>query len=140
MELWFLDVILASTVNECALDEPGIWTSVWLSFHAAVVIIVDLWLWCRHKMRNTTRFYAACYLTLSWNSSFFACRAIDLGLGHKEWEEGRREDIAIVAAIGFAILMLCGNQINFCTFVLNMHHVSPCFHVFLICFFTMPAA
>jgi len=107
MELWFLDVILASTVNECALDEPGIWTSVWLSFHAAVVIIVDLWLWCRHKMRNTTRFYAACYLTLSWNSSFFACRAIDLGLGHKEWEEGRREDIAIVAAIGFAILILC---------------------------------
>ncbi|CAE7227700.1 unnamed protein product [Symbiodinium natans] len=102
-ELWYMDVVVAGAVNEAALDEPGIWTSVWLVFHAAVVVILHLLL--RRRLRNTMRFYVASYLTLSWITSYFACRAIDLSLGHKEWEEGRSEDIAIMAAIGYAALI-----------------------------------
>ena len=106
MQLWYLDVILSSAINEAALDEPGIWTSVWLLVHAAFILIIILWLRWRSHLQKTEIFYVASYLTLSWNSSYFACRAIDLALGHKEWEEGRQEDIAIMAAIGFASLRL----------------------------------
>lgn len=106
MQLWFLDVILSSAINETAMDEPGIWTSVWLLVHAAFAVIIVLWLRWRSNLSKTEVFYVASYLALSWNSSYFACRAIDLALGHKEWEEGRQEDIAIVAAMGFASLIL----------------------------------
>ena len=106
MGLWFLDVILASTVNEFAMDEPGIWTSLWLAFHAAFVVILVLLLRCRRRNSSTTYFYVLSYMTLSWNSSYFACRAIDLSLGYKEWEEGRQADIAIAAAMSFAFLTL----------------------------------
>ena len=37
---------------------------------------------------GTVRFYHLSYATLSWNSSYFACRAVDLATGHKEWEAG----------------------------------------------------
>ena len=59
-----------------------------LVFHAAVVVILHLLL--RRRLRNTMRFHVASYLTLSFISVFFACRAVDLSLGHKEWEEGRQ--------------------------------------------------
>lgn len=115
MELWYLDVILSSTVNEVNMDEPGIGTSIWLAFHTAVIIAGMCWLLWRHRFRerNTVSFYAASYLTLTWNSSYFACRAIDLSLDHKQWEEGRQEDIAIMAAIAFAVLMLGSEQQGF---------------------------
>ena len=106
MQLWYLDVILSSAINEAAMEEPGIWTSVWLLVHAAFAIIIVLWLRWRSNLRKTETFHLASYLALSWNSSYFACRAIDLTLGHKEWEEGRQEDIAIMAAMGFASLRL----------------------------------
>lgn len=106
MQLWYLDVTLSSAINEAAMDEPGIWTSVWLLVHAAFAISIVLWLRWRSHLQNTATFYVASYLSLSWNSSYFACRAIDLALGHKEWEEGRQVDIAIVAAMSFAFLIL----------------------------------
>lgn len=106
MELWYLDVILSSTVNEINMDERGFGTSIWLAVHAAVIIAVMCWLRWRHRLRNTVSFYVASYLTLTWNSSYFACRAIDLSLDDKDWEEGRQEDIAIMAAIAFAVLKL----------------------------------
>eukprot|EP00913_Durusdinium_trenchii_P018522 g17404.t1 len=55
---------------------------------------------------GTVRFYHLSYATLSWNSSYFACRAVDLATGHKEWEEGRQLDVAIAAAVAFAVLIL----------------------------------
>jgi len=106
MELWYFDVIVSSTVNEIALDESGAWTSIWLAIHAALIVLVSLWLRCRRMTQKTERFYVSSYLCLSWNGSYFACRAVDLALDYKEWEEGRQEDIAIVSALGFSFLIV----------------------------------
>ena len=110
MEIWYFDVIVSSTVNEIALDEPGIWTSIWLAAHAALIVLLSIWRRCRRITEKTERFYVSSYLCLSWNASYFACRALDLALDYKEWEEGRQEDIAIIAALGFSFLKLCHDQ------------------------------
>lgn len=109
MELWYFDIIVSSTVNEIALDEPGAWTSIWLALHATLIVLVYLWLSCMRIIQKTERFYVSSYLCLSWNGSYFACRAVDLALDYKEWEEGRQEDIAIISALGFSFLKLCHN-------------------------------
>jgi len=106
MELWYFDIIVSSTVNEIALDEPGAWTSIWLALHATLIVLVYLWLSCRRIIQKTERFYVSSYLCLSWNGSYFACRAVDLALDYKEWEEGRQEDIAIISALGFSFLIV----------------------------------
>ena len=58
MELWYLDVVLASTINEIALDEPSVATSAWLGVHACACLLVSVYL--RWKgWQETLRFYLA---------------------------------------------------------------------------------
>ncbi|CAK9098860.1 Uncharacterized protein SCF082_LOCUS46320 [Durusdinium trenchii] len=105
MEFWYLDVVLSSTVNELAHGAASLWTSLWLALHCAFCILYGIYLRCL-RSNSTVRFYHLSYATLSWNSSYFACRAVDLATGHKEWEEGRQLDVAIAAAVAFAVLIL----------------------------------
>ena len=105
MEIWYLDVIVASTINEIALAEQGLATNIWLAFHASMALALQFWLWWK-RVRSTLRFYISSYMAITWNSSYYACRAIDLSLGDKEWEEGRQLDVAIGASLVFAVLVL----------------------------------
>lgn len=105
MEVWYLDVIVASTINEIALAEPGVVTNIWLALHASMAFALQCRLWWK-RVRSTLRFYVTSYMAITWNSSYFACRAIDLSLGHKQWEEGRQLDVAIGAASVFAVIVL----------------------------------
>lgn len=105
MELWFFDVITSSTVNEVALDEPTLITNVWLAVHASLALGLFIWMRCV-KTQATLRLFAAAYMSVSWGSSFYGCRAVDMALGHKQFEEGRQLDIAIGAAIAFSFVQL----------------------------------
>lgn len=105
MEVWYLDVIVGSTINEVALDEEGVFTNVWLALHASLAVALQCWLWLK-KYRSTTRFNFSSHMALSWQSSYFFCRAIDLSTGNKEWEAERQLDVAISAAVAFAVAAL----------------------------------
>lgn len=105
MELWFLDLIASSTVNEVALDEPTLITNIWLAVHASLALMLFVWMRCV-KTQATLRLYAAAYMSVSWGSSFYGCQALDMALGHKQFEEGRQTDIAIGAAIAFSFVQL----------------------------------
>ncbi|CAK9008614.1 unnamed protein product, partial [Durusdinium trenchii] len=105
LEAWLLDITVASTVTEIALAEDSVMTDAWLAIHASAAVLLAVWLQCR-KTKDTIRVYANSYMAMSWGSSFYACRAVDLALGHKEWEEGRHKDIAIVAAATFSAALL----------------------------------
>ena len=105
MEVWYLDVIVGSTINEVALDEAGLFTDVWLSLHASLAVALQCWLWWK-KYLSTTRFNFSSHMALSWQSSYFFCRAIDLSTGNKEWEAERRVEVAIGAAVAFAVAAL----------------------------------
>lgn len=56
MELWYLDVVVASTINEIALDEPSVATSVWLGVHAGASLLVGVYLRWKN-WQATLRFY-----------------------------------------------------------------------------------
>eukprot|EP00913_Durusdinium_trenchii_P031862 g29840.t1 len=58
-------------------------TDAWLAIHASAAVLLAVWLQCR-KTKDTIRVYANSYMAMSWGSSFYACRAVDLALGHKE--------------------------------------------------------
>ena len=45
-------------------------------------------------------------MALSWQSCYFFCRAIDLLTGHKEWDAERQLDVAVGAAMAFAVAAL----------------------------------
>eukprot|EP00434_Breviolum_minutum_P019392 symbB.v1.2.017098.t1/scaffold1319.1/size197804/3 len=106
LEIWWLDIIVGSTVNEISLDEPNVLaTDIWLSVHAVLALLLSLWMRCT-KTQATLRMYAASYVTVSWGSSYHACRAVDMALGHKQFEEGRQLDIAIGAATAFSAVLL----------------------------------
>lgn len=65
MEVWYLDVIVGSTINEVALDEEGVFTNVWLALHASLAVALQCWLWLK-KYRSTTRFNFSSHMALSW--------------------------------------------------------------------------
>jgi len=104
MEVWYLDVIVSSTVNEIALLEWE-WTDLILAVHATVALVLQCWLWWRHHP-STLRFYVGSYVAITWNSSYFACRGIDLSMGNKDWDVGRQHDIAVAASFAIAGVVL----------------------------------
>eukprot|EP00438_Fugacium_kawagutii_P005260 Skav207568 [mRNA] locus=scaffold1109:16506:19622:+ [translate_table: standard] len=104
MEVWNLDVIIGSAVNEVALEE-GVFTDVWLALHGSLAVALQCWLWWK-RYRSTIRFNFSSHMSLSWQSSYFFCRAIDLATGNKTWEAERHLDVAIGAAVAFAVAAL----------------------------------
>eukprot|EP00434_Breviolum_minutum_P037642 symbB.v1.2.033386.t1/scaffold4123.1/size58836/6 len=105
MEVWYLDVIVGSTVNEVALDEDTIWTDVLLALHASSAVVLQCCLWWK-GYGSTVRFNYSSHMALSWQSCYFFCRAIDLLTGHKEWDAERQLDVAVGAAMAFAVAAL----------------------------------
>ena len=95
----------ATKVNEISLQEEGLGTDVWLAVHATMAFALQIWLWWR-RFPSTSRFYAGSYMAITWNSSYYACRGVDLALHHKKWEAGRQLDIAVLTSFSIAVVVL----------------------------------
>ena len=105
MELWYLDTMLAGTLFEISSNDRLLAFNIWSAVTTAPAFLLEGWLRWR-KIKPTLRFYMMSYAVLMNTSGYHACRGIEMALGFRDWEEGRQLDIAIVAALSFAVGLL----------------------------------
>lgn len=105
MELWYLDTMLAGTLFEISSNDRLLAFNIWSAVTTAPAFLLEGWLRWR-KIKPTLRFYMMSYAVLMNTSGYHACRGIEMALGFRDWEEGRQLDIAIIAALSFAVVLL----------------------------------